>query len=66
MSSVVTGSGSMTGGRGAAAAPDDVRVLAGPGAGVRWATARRQAVMPLPVSTASPSGNALARARRAA
>jgi hypothetical protein len=66
MSSVVTGSGSMTGGRGAAAAPDDVRVLAGPGARVRWATARRQAVMPLPVSTASPSGNALARARRAA
>jgi hypothetical protein len=33
---------------------------------VRWARARRQAVTPLPVSTPGPSGNALARACRAA
>ena len=32
----------------------------------RWARTRRQAMTPLPVSTPSPSGNALARACRAA
>jgi len=66
MSPVVTGSGSTACGRAAAAAPADVWVLSGRAAGVRRARARRQAVTPWPVSTPSPSGNALARACRAA
>ncbi len=40
--------------------------LAGVAAGARQARTRRQAVTPLPSSTPSPSGNALARACRAA
>ena len=66
MSSVAAGSGQ---GAGACA----VRAPAPAGAGVcgagllaRWARARRQAVTPLPVSTPRPSGNAVARACRAA
>ena len=65
MSSVVTGrrQGLRPGcGRGSGG----VCGLPGRAAGARWARARRQAVTPLPVSTPSPSGNALARACRAA
>ena len=62
-SSVVTGPGSGPGGRVAGA---EGRVVLVAGALVRWARARRHAVTPLPVSTPSPSGNALARACRAA
>ena len=48
------------------AAGDGAGAVPVAGAQVRWARARRQAVTPLPVSTPSPSGNALARACRAA
>ena len=54
------------GGARAVTAPHGVPGVSGAAAGVRRARARRQAVTPLPVSTPSPSGNALARACRAA
>jgi hypothetical protein len=58
-SSVVTGPGS-------GAAGDEVRAVLEVVTQVRWTRARRQVVMPLPVRRPSPSGNALARACRAA
>jgi hypothetical protein len=60
-SSVTAGPGS--GGR---AAGDDAGVVLEVAAQVRWARVRRQAVTPLLMRTPSPSGNALARACRAA
>ena len=48
------------------AAGDDAGVVLRVAAQVRRVTARRQAMTPLPVSTPSPSGNAAARACRAA
>jgi len=62
-SSVATGPGSWPGGR---AAGEDAGVVLLVAAQVRWARARRQAVTPLLMSTPSPSGNAVARACRAA
>ena len=47
-------------------AGDDVRVVLEMVTQVRWPRARRQAVTPLPMRTPSPSGNAVARACRAA